>query len=381
MIVFENQDIKIEQINGKKDFINDFNFILNGSGQLIQHDEDNKYSEDKIIIENKSNLLRRHFFFIKELDYCDNISVKYISTSILIINFERSFHLIFLNDFMIYSFPGNEFHISGDYILFLNEEAYTDCTSVSYINLLNRQRYILDWVVDFFSKWDGYVGLGFEIKNGILEYEGINQKYFFDLNRNSHQLVSNDICNSHKLASNNYWGLFIDFHTIKSTLNDDGSFTTVRTEIGELLYKYKYAFDLTVESELVERISSFVLKHYPYCDILIPLPPSNLNRPYQPLFELVQKISERIRIPCNLNYLKKKKTPPLKSIDDLTLRSEILKDAFYLNDDRYKNKRVLLLDDLFRSGETINASVKTLKEQGKVNDIYVLTITKTRTIK
>lgn len=381
MIVFESQDIKIEQINGKKDFINDFNIILNGSGQIIQHNEDNKYSEDKIIIEDKGNLLRRHFLFKKELDYCDNISVKFISSSILIINFERSFHLIFLKDFMIYSFPGNEFHISDDYILFLNEEAYTDCTSVSYINLLSRQRDILDWVVNFFSKWDGYVGLGFEIKNGILEYEGVNQKYFFDLNRNSHPLVTNDIINSHKLDSNNYWGLFIDFHTIKSTLNEDGSFTTVRTEIGELLYRYKYAFDLTVESELVERVSSFILKHFTYCDILIPLPPSNLNRPYQPLFELVQKISERTRIPCNLNYLKKKETPPLKSIEDSTLRSEILKNAFYLADDRYKNKRVLLIDDLFRSGETLNASIRTLKEQGKVSDIYVLTITKTRTKK
>jgi predicted amidophosphoribosyltransferase len=50
-----------------------------------------------------------------------------------------------------------------------------------------------------------------------------------------------------------------------------------------------------------------------------------------------------------------------------------------LNDERYKNKRVLLIDDLFRSGETLNASIRTLKEQGKVNDIYVLAITKTRT--
>lgn len=381
MIIFESQNIKIEQISGKKDFINDFNIILNGSGNLIQHNEGHKYSEDKIIIEDKINSLKRHYLFQKELDYCDNISVRFISSSILVINFERSFHLIFLNDLMIYSFPGNEFHISDDYILFLNEEAYTDCTSVSYINLLTRKRDILNWVVDFFSKWDGYVGLGFEIKNGILEYEGVNQKYFFDLNRNSHPLVVNDIINSHKLDSDDYWGLFIDFHTIKSTFNEDGSFTTVRTEIGELLYRYKYAFDLTVESRLVERVSSFILKYFPYCDILIPLPPSNLNRPYQPLFELAQKISERVRIPCNSNYLKKKETPPLKSIEDSTLRSEILKNAFYVADERYNRKRVLLIDDLFRSGETLNASIRTLKEQGKVSDIYVLTITKTRTKK
>jgi competence protein ComFC len=381
MILFENQSVRIEQISGKKDFINDCNIILNRSGYLMQHSEDHNYSEDKIIIEHKINSLQRHYLFQKELDYCDNISVKFISATILVVNFERSFHLIFLNDLMIYSFPGNEFQISDDYILFMNEEAYTDCTSFSYINLSNRKRDILDWAVGFFSKWDGHVGLNFEIKNGILEYEGVKQKYFFDLSRNSHLLVTNDIIESHKLDSEDYWGLFLDFHTIKSKLNEDGSFTTIRTEIGDLLYKYKYAFDLTVESELVERVYLFILKYFPYCDILIPMPPSNLNRPYQPLFELVQKVSERIRIPCNLNYLKKKETTPLKSIEDSTVRREILKNAFYISDDRYKDKRILLIDDLYRSGETLNASIRALKDQGKVSQIYVLTITKTRTKK
>lgn len=379
MILFESQNVKIQQICGKLDFINHFNIILNRQGQLIQHNDDHKYSKDKIIIEDKINSLQRHYIFKKELDYCDNITVQFMSESILIINFERSFHLIFLNDLMIYSFPGNILQFSDDYLLFLNEEAYIDCTSVAYINLTSRKREILDWAVDFFLKCEGNVGLGFEIKNGILEYEGVNQKYFFNLNRKSHPLLMSEIIRSHKLDSEKYWGLFIDFHTIKSTLNQDGSFTTTRTEIGDLLYKYKYSFDLTVESELVERVCLFILEHFPYFDILIPIPPSNLNRPYQPLFELVQKISERIRIPCNLNYLKKKETPPLKSIDDSAVRAEILKNAFYLDDDRYKNKRILLIDDLFRSGETLNASVRTLKDQGKVGEIYVLTITKTRT--
>lgn len=54
-------------------------------------------------------------------------------------------------------------------------------------------------------------------------------------------------------------------------------------------------------------------------------------------------------------------------------------DAFIITNKSYKGKTVLLFDDLYRSGETLNAVTKVLKEQGEVEDIYVLTITRTRT--
>ena len=46
-----------------------------------------------------------------------------------------------------------------------------------------------------------------------------------------------------------------------------------------------------------------------------------------------------------------------------------------------RGKKVLLFDDLYRSGSTLNEITNTLYEEGGVSDVYVLTITKTRSNK
>ncbi|WP_180380065.1 ComF family protein [Campylobacter porcelli] len=61
----------------------------------------------------------------------------------------------------------------------------------------------------------------------------------------------------------------------------------------------------------------------------------------------------------------------------IQMRARILKDAFRC-DKRYKNKKILLIDDLFRSGATLNEITKTLYTQGEVDNVYVLCFTKTR---
>ena len=68
----------------------------------------------------------------------------------------------------------------------------------------------------------------------------------------------------------------------------------------------------------------------------------------------------------------------MKNIEDPTLRYEELAGAFRIADARYEGGRVILIDDLFRSGETLSAIAAALKEQGKVARVVVLTMTKTR---
>ena len=184
-------------------------------------------------------------------------------------------------------------------------------------------------------------------------------------------------------------GISLDFHTISSKINSDGSFDTQRTKLGEHLYRLKYCFqkeDIFLISDLVSR---FLLNFFSKLalgvsriekfDIILPIPPSNHNRPFQPVFELAKKISELSGIATDLNYLIKQSTPALKGIDDNETRKEFLKNAFSIVDTRFKGKNVLLFDDLYRSGETLNAATQVLKEQGEVANVYVLTITKTRT--
>ena len=62
-------------------------------------------------------------------------------------------------------------------------------------------------------------------------------------------------------------------------------------------------------------------------------------------------------------------------------RKEVLKDAFSVQNNVLNGKDVLLFDDLYRSGETLNAVCDILLNVGKARGVYVLTITKTRTKK
>lgn len=84
-------------------------------------------------------------------------------------------------------------------------------------------------------------------------------------------------------------------------------------------------------------------------------------------------------IRCDEDFLiKTKDTEELKNIDDAETRYRQLEDAFSVKDDRFSGGTVLVFDDLYRSGETLGAVCKTIKEKGRARFIYVLTLTKTR---
>lgn len=212
-----------------------------------------------------------------------------------------------------------------------------------------------------------------------LDYEGNNRKIRIDFN--AYKPKHNKPYEL-KLKSEYFNGFSLDYHTISSHINPDGFFDTLRTKIGELLYQLKYHGDKSCIQEISNVAASFISTEFKKNppSVLIPIPSSSQVRNFQPVIELAKVIEELTQIPVNYNYLiKQRNTPEIKGIDDNETRKEMLKNAFHVIDKRYKGKTILLFDDLYRSGETLNAAAKILKEQGNVGKIYVLTITKTRT--
>lgn len=182
--------------------------------------------------------------------------------------------------------------------------------------------------------------------------------------------------------SRSFWqGVALDYHTISSKVNLIGQFETTRTELGEALYQLKYKFDQSKIPILAQVVSEYIRKSriYPELKAIIPVPPSNFDRPFQPVLELTKSISEKIRLPSPENYLLKiKETQALKDIEDFDQRRLEMQNAFKVVDQRYRNESVLLFDDLYRSGETLNAICETLKNQGNVKMVYCVTITRAR---
>ncbi len=179
-------------------------------------------------------------------------------------------------------------------------------------------------------------------------------------------------------------GYALDFHTLSSKyIGDDEyghpQFETARSEIGELLYSLKYKEDKSVLGDIITTASQFIKsKNWPV-ELVVSVPPSRKTRAFQPVPPLAKGIGRTLGIDVCLEcVVKVKDTPELKGIFDFEERMRILKDAFEIRDQAVIGRSVLLFDDLYRSGATINAISRLLQQEGNVKNVYVLTLTMTR---
>ena len=179
-------------------------------------------------------------------------------------------------------------------------------------------------------------------------------------------------------------GFVLDYHTTESVyLGDDEyghpMFDTKRTELGELLYRLKYRSDTSVVDELVRTASDFVNSWKPGADLIVPVPPSRSGRPVQPVLLLAESLSERLGIPLIDDCLTRvRDIPELKNVYQYDERLRLLFGAYDAKPYRIPGQRILLFDDLYRSGATMNAVAAALYDQGQAADVFALAITRTR---
>jgi competence protein ComFC len=198
--------------------------------------------------------------------------------------------------------------------------------------------------------------------------------------------LKNTEINPQKLKGSWKDGWALDLHTTSSKpiYNDDGvivSWDTIRPQIAEELYRLKYKFEKLRSDKIANTAAEFlnkIKKDWKF-DLIIPIPPSDTNREFQPVYEIAVKLGHKIGVPVDISSLQKlKSTSQLKTIDDPTQRNEILNGAFTVRTNSIYGKTILLFDDLFRSGATLEAVCNVLMNKGRVKEVYVFTITKTR---
>ena len=108
--------------------------------------------------------------------------------------------------------------------------------------------------------------------------------------------------------------------------------------------------------------------------------PSSKERRLQPVDEIASALGEQRGVLVLTDFLEKKTSKEeLKNISDPKRRKEALKDGIVVKGNRkLQGKSVLLVDDIYRSGTTLNACCSVLKEYTGVKSVSVLTMTKTR---
>jgi len=144
----------------------------------------------------------------------------------------------------------------------------------------------------------------------------------------------------------------------------------------------KYNNDKSVSDDIVSATSRFINSRNWRIDLIIPVPPSRKRRGVQPVLSLAKGIGKVLAIDiCADAVVKVKDTPELKDVFDFEKRLAILKDAFEIRNPAIAGRRVMLFDDLYRSGATLNAVSGLLRREGKVKNVYALTLTMTRSIR
>jgi competence protein ComFC len=177
-------------------------------------------------------------------------------------------------------------------------------------------------------------------------------------------------------------GYALDFHTTSSTPIGENAyghmqFDTVRPPVAELLYKLKYRSDESAVAEISAVAATFLRQQGKGFDLLIPVPPSAARR-LQPVVLLAQTIGAAIKVPVAFCVTATRATGQLKNITDPDERAEALAGLYAVDAKQTRGKTILLFDDLFRSGSTLNAITSLLHAEGSAAHVDVLTVTRTR---
>ena len=122
---------------------------------------------------------------------------------------------------------------------------------------------------------------------------------------------------------------------------------------------------------------SRILEKY---DIIIPVPmyrKKEKRRGYNQTALIARKIAKAYK---NLVYdgksLQKIKDTKMQSSLDKTERRKNIKNAYkVINQQKIKDKKIILLDDIYTTGSTVNECSKVLKQSG-AKEILVVTIAK-----
>ena len=110
------------------------------------------------------------------------------------------------------------------------------------------------------------------------------------------------------------------------------------------------------------------------CDVIIPIPIHNkrrVKRGYNQAELIGRNLGEKLNIPIDVKYLfRVENTRPMKELDK-TARKKNVEKAFKIYKSVVKYKKIILVDDIYTTGSTIDACAKALLEAGAAEVYFV----------
>ena len=177
-------------------------------------------------------------------------------------------------------------------------------------------------------------------------------------------------------------GWVLDKHTLNSVYlgdNEQGhpQFDTTRSETGEATYQLKYRQDWSQATALGNAIAAEICPKLADIGFIVPMPATNA-RVRQPVTDVANAVGAATGKPVIENLLiTAANGTSLKNLHTKEEKLAAIGDSLSIVD-RITNQgrwNVLLVDDLYDSGASMEAACKVLRSYPKVNKVYVAALT------
>ena len=169
-----------------------------------------------------------------------------------------------------------------------------------------------------------------------------------------------------------YKDKFFNSHYYMFAYEDDIRRMLIDYKFNEKPYLFKTFSQIILNDK---KIYSILHKY----DIIIPVPLSKrrkLNRGYNQAELIIKEVSKTIQLNLETNILKKVVNIKPQSTLNSKQREENIKNAYIANEmEKIKNKNILIFDDVYTTGSTLNECARVLKS-AEAKNIDVFTIAK-----
>lgn len=177
-------------------------------------------------------------------------------------------------------------------------------------------------------------------------------------------------------------GWVLDKHSLHSVCVGHDEFgharyETTRSEVGEATFQLKYRSDWTQVQPLAQAMAEHAYPKLGKVGFIVPMPASR-KRPRQPVTELAIELGRLVGVPVFSNLLLKAANgKSLKDIGTKAEKIEAIGDSFSVHDEIEGSGPwdVLVVDDLFDTGASMEAACTVLRGYPKVRKIYVAALT------
>lgn len=188
--------------------------------------------------------------------------------------------------------------------------------------------------------------------------------------------------NLKEIAGNWNKGVVLDKHSKSSVLTGQNEYghnvyETIRTDVGEALFQLKYRLDWTQVQPLAQCLYDNAYPLFDKVGFIVPMAASNV-RPRQPVTEVAEALAKLAGVAFTTQILLK--APGGVSLKNLNTKEEkvaALADSFSCQQIIQKEGRwnVLVIDDLYHTGASMEAACAALRGYNKINNIYVAALT------